>query len=211
MLRIVFPEGDDPRVREAAEFLEAEGFAETMLLTGADDIKEAANLVKDEAADAVLASVPVKSKVDSSFVLLEREGKNGRPEKLILTDLKSINNLDTEKLLDVQPRVSTFPYSDEVATNLRKQHPLWLVGDMADLDDVNILVAPDAAARDMLGVMLRQFTSFRAYGPISRGSDMLSASFSAQATTADIISTAFYVDLLHRPLKENGKEPGISR
>ena len=139
-MRIVFPEGNDPRIREAAEFLEAQGLAETMLLTGADDLREACQLVKDEVADAVIAGIDLptrdmvgvvreiigtKTSTFSSCFLLEREGKDGRSEKLILADAGVAKNptaeelynileqtyATAEKLLSQQPRIALLSYS----------------------------------------------------------------------------------------------------
>jgi len=139
-MRIIFPEGDDPRIREAAEFLRAQGFADVMLLTGSDDLRDACQLVHDEDADAVIAGIDlpthdmvqvvrdvigVKEKTYSSCFLLEREGKDGRPEKLILADAGVTKNptadhlyqileqtyVTAEKLLNQQPRIALLSYS----------------------------------------------------------------------------------------------------
>lgn len=188
-MRIVFPEGDDPRVREASEFLEAEGLADPILLTGIDDLRDARQLAEDGAADAVIASDTVKDEPDS-FLFLEREGKNGRLERIVLTGIDAIENLDPEKLLGVQPRITTFPSSDHTVAHLRKEHPLWVAGNASELDDINVLIVPDLSTRDSLAVLFKQFSSFRVYGPISIGSRFTSASLSKDSTTADIIGTA---------------------
>jgi len=187
-LRIVFPEGDDPRIREAAEFLSAQGFADPILLTGSDDLLTAYQLVQDETAVALIAFSAPAPTTEPSFFLLERGDPENRPERLILTDTSSIQSLDPEKLLAVQPRLAVFPASDPAVAQIRAAHPIWLIGDSSALDDINVLVAADSTTRLALLTSLKQFAGFRAYGPISP-SPVLSATLAPDATTADIITT----------------------
>ncbi|MCL2371659.1 phosphate acyltransferase [Candidatus Saccharibacteria bacterium] len=140
MMRIVLPEGDDPRIREAAEFLRVQGLADPILLTGVDDLREACQIVRDHEADAVIAGIDLptrdivqvvhdtigaKDQVYSSCFLLERDGRDGRPERLILADAGVNKNptadelyhileqtyITAETLLNQQPRVALLSYS----------------------------------------------------------------------------------------------------
>jgi hypothetical protein len=204
LLRIVFPEGDDPRVREAADFLEANALAKVFLLTGVDDLPQARSLVQDDEADAIIGRGATAGQ-EHSFLLLERDGKDGRRERVILTELDSLAGLDPEKLLGVQPRLTIFPGEETIINRLRAEHPLWLVGSAFKIDDINMLVVPDWATRDALASLLAAFTAFRVYGPISQA-PILSAGIPANATTADIIATTDCVNHLYRAPKEAGKE-----
>jgi phosphotransacetylase len=188
-MRIVFPEGDDARIREAADFLEANGLANVTLLTGIDDLAEAYRFVTDDEADAVIARGATAGQANT-FLILERVGKHGKPERVILTDSDSIQHFDPEKLLGIQPRITIFPGEEQIVEHFRAAHPLWLVGNAFKLDDINVLMTSDIATRDALATVLRQFAGFRVFGPFSPASGILAADFSSEATVADIIGTA---------------------
>jgi hypothetical protein len=199
VIRLVFPEGDDARIREAAAFLEAEGLATTMLLTGVDDAPQARELIQDGDADAIIGrsaiAEPNAATPENTLLILDRTAKNGRPEQILLAEFAALPHLDPEKLLNAQPRAIIFPGDAKTVDDLQKAHPLWLISGtfhIADIDDINLIVTENLAQQHALAALFANFTTFRPLGPFSTA-PILAANISETDTTADIIAATEFI------------------